>query len=287
MTNSIIILNYNDYKTTIKLLDNIFSYNKLNHIIVVDNNSSDNSYSILLNKYKNIKKIDVIKTDKNKGYAAGNNFGADYAIRNYKPDILFIANPDIMLLENIIENINSTFNSYSDIGILAPKVSKGYNSWKLPNYLITLASMFLYLSKKFGNKVYKNQDEEINYVDVVAGSLFAIRTDVFKKIGGFDERTFLYYEENILAYKLKKAGYKSAILGNSSYDHLHAVSIKKEFKSKMRPFNIIVNSIKVYLKNYLNINIFQLILFEIVYVFAFIERLLYDIVMKIGSKIKK
>ena len=62
----IVILNYNDSETTIELLEKIKNYEILNLIVIVDNNSTDNSYK-KLTKYEN-EKIKLIKTEKNKGY---------------------------------------------------------------------------------------------------------------------------------------------------------------------------------------------------------------------------
>ncbi len=284
MKNAIVILNYNDFQMTKKLVDHILKIEKMEKIIIVDNCSLDNSLSYLKNEYDTIEKIDVINTKENNGYATGNNFGINFAIEKYNPEYILVANPDIFFNEDVIIEINTVFEENDDIAILAPMVSKGYNSWQLPNFSKTLASNFLLLSKMFGNKVYKNQKERINYVDVVAGSLFAIRGDIFKKVNGFDERTFLYYEENILAFKIKSLGYKSAILGNVTYDHCHAASIKKTYKSKLHLFKIINKSIRIYIYYYLKINFLQKIIFDFCSIIAYIERFLYDIYSRIMNR---
>ncbi len=71
MNVGIVILNYNDSETTVKLLDMIKEYKILESIVVVDNNSTDNSYEVL-KKFEN-NKIKVIKSKINKGYGYGNN----------------------------------------------------------------------------------------------------------------------------------------------------------------------------------------------------------------------
>lgn len=284
MNNAIIILNYNDYITTEKLVDRINEYKTLEHIIIVDNCSKDLSYEHMQKKYKNINKIDVIRNKENRGYASGNNFGIKYAIEKYKIKFLFIANPDIMFEEQVIQEIEKNLINDTNIGIVAPKVSKGYNSWKLPTYIRTITSMFLFLNKKFGNEVYKKQDNDINYVDVVAGSFFAMTTETYQKINGLDEDTFLYYEENILAQKIKKINKRNIILGNIQYDHNHATSIKKIYKSKIPPFLIVVKSIKVYNQKYLKIGKIKKIIFNIFFGLALIERYIYDFFIKMKLK---
>ena len=90
MKNAMIIVNYNDYKTTIRLLDNIRDYKCINEIVVVDNNSSDSSYKHLKD-YK-LNNLTIIKSDENKGYSSALNIGAKYLIEKYKELNLIISN---------------------------------------------------------------------------------------------------------------------------------------------------------------------------------------------------
>ena len=68
----LVVLNYNDYKTTIKLIQMIKNYDSIDLIVVVDNCSTDKSYK-KINEYTN-NKVKLLKSDKNGGYAYGNNF---------------------------------------------------------------------------------------------------------------------------------------------------------------------------------------------------------------------
>ena len=97
----IVILNYKDFHTVIKLINLIKNYNALDKIVVVDNLSPDDSFD----KLKSLKsdKVDVIQSKRNGGYSYGNNFGAFYLIEQYRIDILFIANPDVIFTENFLK----------------------------------------------------------------------------------------------------------------------------------------------------------------------------------------
>ena len=123
-------------------------------------------------------------------------------------------------------------------------------------------------------------------VDVVSGSFFIIKSDIFEEIKGFDERTFLYCEENILGYKLKEKGYYTLLDNSCYYDHFHSVTIKKVYKSKVKPFKIYYESLKVYNKYYLKLSKTQNIFFKIAYIFALIERIIYNFVFYIFNFIK-
>ena len=77
-----VIVNYNDYRTTKRLLDNVKNYKILKEIVVVDNKSTDDSLENL-QKLKN-KKITIIDSGENKGYSYALNVGCKYLITKYK-----------------------------------------------------------------------------------------------------------------------------------------------------------------------------------------------------------
>lgn len=280
MLTAIIILNYNDSETTEKLVNKIISYKKIDKIIIVDNKSTDKSYE-KLKKYES-KKIDVIQTLENKGYASGNNYGAFFAIKKYNPRYIIIANPDIEFEEEIITKIIDKLESSDCYALGTARMYKENNFWKLPTFKDNIMSMFLGISKikrilkNKKNRKIKNDEIEI---EVAAGSFFIIKSKVFKEINGFDEETFLYCEENILAEKLKKAGYKSLLLNNCVYFHYHSVSINRVYKSRMQPFKIYCDSLRIY-NRHLDINKFQKIIFELFFNIAYFERKCYDIFLK-------
>ena len=107
----IVILNYNDYKTVLKYHELIKKYRVIDHIIIVDNLSTDNSFEHL-KQLANNSNVDVIQSDANKGYSYGNNFGAFYLIKKYKADILFISNPDVEYTEDFLQRIVDDMDKY-------------------------------------------------------------------------------------------------------------------------------------------------------------------------------
>lgn len=271
--NVLVVLNYNDFDTCKRLLEKVKDYSVFEKIIVVDNCSTDDSFQ-RLKSYENIK-IDVIKSSANKGYAFGNNFGANYAIRKYKPQNIFIANPDVMFDETAAIRMAKALDRNSSIGIIAPVVKEGYNAWTLPDYWGTIKSLFLVLNRLERKKVRKKvlAGRGVQTVGAVEGSFFAVSADAFSKINGMDDRTFLYGEENILAYRLKQINCSAAILSDCYYEHLHSQSIKKAYGSRGQAFKHYYKSFKLYLIEYLKANMFQLILYEIAYRIAYGERI--------------
>ena len=137
-----VILNYNDRKTTEKLTRTVMDYECLDRVVVVDNCSPDGSYEDLLNDFKK-SEVDVIRTPINGGYASGNNFGIRYAVDHYHPKYIFVANPDIAVKESVLKELIGAMNDDQSFGVMAPLVEQGYNVWRLPGFIGMIESLFL------------------------------------------------------------------------------------------------------------------------------------------------
>ena len=114
----LVILNYNDAETVEKLIKHINNCKSINNIVVVDNKSTDDSYNILKCLTKELP-FDLILSDKNRGYASGNNYGAKYLIEKYGSDIIIITNPDILFEEELIKAIVEGFVKHEEYALLA------------------------------------------------------------------------------------------------------------------------------------------------------------------------
>lgn len=271
--NCLIVLNYNDFEMTKSFIEQVENFEVIDKIIVVDNSSTDNSFEILkeLNSYK----VDVIRTDANEGYAIGNNFGVKYANRNYKIKNFIISNPDIIVQEvtliNLIEKLNESHNVAAISGQIVKKNGETFKNscWKLPTYADLLIESSVLISKFFNNilnkGIYSNfnyKNNTLEYTDVLSGCFFVIKNSAFKEVGLFSDKTFLYYEENILFYNLKKFGYKSIIARDERIIHLHGHSISKEFKSLIKKNNILKESAIEYMTSCLKCNKIQIKVYE-------------------------
>lgn len=263
-----VILNYNDYDTTRKYIDKIKNFKVLNHIVIVDNNSTDNSYDKLINLKDN--KISVIKTDKNKGYAYGNNVGIKFLNSHSKVDYIIISNPDIILEEKDITRLKSDLDDNKDIALVAPvikQLGEEIKGWRLPTLKNEILQNINYYQRKAKKELFYNAEKyknKLTKVDVVSGCFFMIRSDIMNMIGNFDESTFLYYEENIIAYKLKTINKKTCIDNNVKITHDLSVSVDKSFNS-IKKYKILKDSQKYYVKYYLKSNIFGIMLLRLTY----------------------
>ena len=254
-----VILNYNDCETTKEYLKNIKNYNSLNKIVVVDNNSTDNSFEEL--KSFNNEKIEIIKTDENKGYAYGNNCGIKKINESSDIDYIIISNPDITVSDKTIQRLKNDLDNNEDIALVAPVINQldeKIRGWRLPTIKDEILSNINCYHKKVEKKLRYPEEKysgNLTKVDVVSGCFFMIRTSIINLIGGFDEGTFLYYEENIIGQKLKTINKKTFIDNEAEITHNLSVSVNKSFNS-VKKYKILKNSQKYYCKYYLKSNIF-------------------------------
>ncbi|WP_395547013.1 glycosyltransferase family 2 protein [Lacrimispora sp. HJ1] len=267
MNISCIILNYNDPETTISLVNSIVNYEILDSIVIVDNCSTDDSVSRLQALAGG--KVHVISTEKNGGYGYGNNHGIRYAHGTLHASHVLIANPDVKVTEECIQAMKDSFLKISRLGVAAAVTRDGtgevtLSSWRLNGLLgdlldtglITRRIIAPWLNDRPELKA-DSEKERYVYVDAVLGSLFMADMNALMECGLYDEEVFLYYEEKILGFQLKKKGYGTILLLNQSYIHLHSVSINKNVKSILKKQAILHKSKLHYYKNYLGINRFQ------------------------------
>ena len=269
----LVVLNYNDSDTTIKLIEAIKNYDQLDHIAVVDNCSTDDSYKKLL-KFQS-DKIKILLSPKNGGYSYGNNFGIKYLIENFNPDIIGIANPDVMFNNNFIEVLKKYFELYPDYAVLTGIQLNplgeiaGHPFWEEDSAKNILwqrfTEIFSPLTKIFNMLKYHNyrkyltknaqSKNEIVQVWAVEGSLFFIRALDFLNIGLFDENLFMYYEECIISRKLQKLNRKVGICPEIHYKHFHfyASDFYDYSRTRLR-HKIFCSSLKYYFVNYVNPN---------------------------------
>lgn len=139
--------------------------------------------------------------------------------------------------------------------------------------------------KWFKNGEYSEEDykQEKLEVECICGAFFAIKYNIFKKVGFFDDNVFLFYEEDILASKLKKIGYSEMSLNNISFIHFESQTINRvlSYYNKIKRLQI---SKMYYQKKYNNINKFQIFLFTIINIWRRIELLFEIPIRKIIGK---
>lgn len=244
VTLSIIIVHYKAKKELFDALQSIknsrtkYSY----EVIIVDN---DEHKTLKRDLYSKFPSFQYVPSHKNKGFGAGNNIGARLAQGKY----LFFLNPDTKIIPGSINTLVSELQKNKKVGIVAPLLlDRNKKPYKLQGSrkLGFLQGIVLF---SFINSIFPNNSVFQNYwitnwnrttkkeVDTIPGSAFVIPTVLFKKIGLFDERFFLYFEENDICNRVIRAGYKIFLIPKAKVIHLWGVSTQHE-KSKDRIFSM-------------------------------------------------
>ncbi len=259
------IVNYNDYKTTKRLIDNIINYKCLDKIVVVDNKSTDNSL-INLKKLES-KKIKIIASNKNGGYSYALNIGCKYLIEEFKELTIIVSNSDI-----IIDSENDLIELAKIVSdnrvVVAPTIIEGNNlnrGWKIPKPTDDILQNIFYFHRYFKKKIMYPDNyyhKKLSKVEVVSGSFFLINSKHLENINYFDDKVFLYYEENILGVKTKKAGKSMVVVNDIDVVHDHSVTIDKSLKA-IKKYDILKQSQYYFEKYYNKANWLQLLLLKI------------------------
>lgn len=266
MKTGLIIIHYNDYESLSNLIDNVKDYKCLDQIVIYDNHSKKEIRN-KIEKLKN-KKIDIIINDNNKGYSYAINEASKYLIEKLGKCNIIISNSDIII--NKEEDLQELIKLLDDkeIGLIAPTILENNSlnrGWKevkpILDSLLNIVLIHRPLRKKY---VFYKEDHykgKTSVVDVVSGCFFLIRSDILDSINYLDENVFLYYEENILAKKIKNINKKIIIDNEIIIIHNHSVSIDKNLK-KIEKLKKQKQSQYYYHVNYNHANIFEKVLLK-------------------------
>lgn len=227
-TFDIVIVNWN---SGIQLKDCVESVMKssfdnsiLNKIIVVDNDSKDDS--IELAERLNFDNLEIIKNKENLGFGKACNIGA----KNSQSDFILFLNPDAMVYEDTFHKLFDYIekNDNSDVVVYGVqligddgKVQRTCARFpKLRNFLVRVMGL-----NKINQEFFKSfsmeywNHNETKIVDQVIGAFFLITKDIFEQLNGFDERFFVYYEELDLSKRVHDSGYKTMYISEIQAYH--------------------------------------------------------------------
>ncbi len=259
-----LILNYNDASTTKDCAERLQKYNIIRHVLVVDNNSTDDSYNQL--SELNSDKIETVLTGCNGGYGAGNNYGIRYLREKYASTYVLLCNPDTIIEEETLDAMESFLKSHPGYAIVAPfmlnsKGEKQYNTaFRIPKtneYIASLGVLTNKLRKSFYYPDILNLHSEFIDVGAVSGSLFMMDAKKMVRYGMYDESIFLYCEEVSLGIKLAQNGLKTALLPQKTFIHYHSVSINKILKSNVNKHRQLMKSKLYVIRNIYKANMLQ------------------------------
>lgn len=207
-------------------------YSKDNfEVILVDNNSQDNSLDFVS---KNFPDMTIIRLSENCGFGAGNNAGAKVA----RGKFLFLLNTDTVLTSNVFPHIIDLMQNNLNIGIIGTKLLFPDKSFQI-SFAYSVGIKGEYKTRKLYKSIQDKSQllrlekdfQENKEVDFVTGAAFFIRADLFKSLGGFDEKFFMYFEDSDLCQRVQNHGYKILYTPSVSLIHIRGHSMKKNINA--------------------------------------------------------
>ena len=193
-------------------------------IIVIDNNSSDDSCEMIKSVFP---EITFLENKVNVGFSKANN----QAVKIAKGEYVCILNPDTAVAEDTFVKALSYAESVENLGALGVCLMDGTGSF-LPESKRNLPTPKASLLKLFGsgNSYYANNisKDEAGEVAVLVGAFILLKRKVYNEVNGFDEDYFMYGEDIDFSYKITKAGYKNHYLGSVSILHYKGESTSKD-----------------------------------------------------------
>lgn len=235
---SVVIVTYNSGRSITDCLKSIAKNIKVPlEIVVVDNNSTDDTVKKINDCGVRVK---LIELDENKGFSKGNNIGAEATLGK----LLFFLNPDTKITKFDFGEVESLLKKPEN-GMVAPKlVLPSGQTQKSVTHLPTIKNAFLeyWLGVK---NIYKEYAPDTNLpveVEAVYGAALILRKDLFTKIGKFNEKYFLYFEDLDLCRALKDSGYKIIYLPSVVIEH----EVGASGKTNPRTQSLFLQSAKSY-----------------------------------------
>lgn len=239
---SVIILNYNvRYFLELCVLSVQKAVRNLDaEIIVVDNNSPDDSCEMIRQRFP---EVILIENKENSGFPKGNNIGVAAA----KGEYICILNPDTVVAEDTFEKVLAFVKSKSDneigngeLGIIGVKLIDGSGNF-LPESKRGIPTPFVAFTKitglykifpKIFGKYYASHlhENQTGEVEILVGAFMLMERQLYLEVGGFDEDCFMYSDDIDLSYMVLKTGKINYYFHETTVIHYKGESTVKDKK---------------------------------------------------------
>jgi GT2 family glycosyltransferase len=230
---SVIILNYNvRYFLELCVLSVQNATQNIDaEIIVIDNNSQDDSCEMMKQRFPNVK---LIENKENLGFPKGNNIGVSQARGEY----ICILNPDTVVAEDTFTKVLAFAKKQKDLGIIGVKLIDGTGNFlpeskrgtPTPFVAFTkITGLYKIFPKTFGKYYAQHLSEnETGKVEILVGAFMLMKRDLYNEIGGFDENCFMYSDDIDLSYMALKKGKSNYYFHDTSVIHYKGESTVKD-----------------------------------------------------------
>lgn len=231
-----VTVDYNTEKYTksfLKSLEKIEKDNFQLQVIIVDN-GSNTKFQLDVQEKRDY--ITIIRSDENTGFAGGFNIGIREGLR-VNADYILVLNNDTKVYSDMLKNLLKILEREREIGVTVPKIyfAKGHEYHKSRYTPGELGKVIWYaggfMDWKNIQSVHRGVDEvdrgqydKIESTEFATGCCILFKREVLEKVGLFDERYFLYYEDADLSERIKKAGFKIFYVSTAVLIHFNASS---------------------------------------------------------------
>jgi len=223
---SVIIVNYNTPELVYACLDSLKAHiaRSSYEVIVVDNGSPKPMNPEQLKTYPEVKYLPL---SENRGFGAGNNAG----VKQAKGELVWLLNSDTLLPSAKIEHLFEFLLAHPEVGLVSPLL---YNDPELqtlqPDFYAQYQSFTTLLTRQAQAPIDISQP--VIETEVVVGASMVMRRSVFETLGGFDEKIFMYFEDDDLCYRVQERGLSVVIFTGAEVVHLQGKSLSHTGKRK-------------------------------------------------------
>jgi GT2 family glycosyltransferase len=228
---ALVILNWNGKPLLEKFLEGIIQKSPEAEVIIGDNASTDDSIDFLRTNFPNIR---IIQNDRNYGFAGGYN----RILEQVEADYYILLNSDIEVSDNWINPVITLMERDKRIAACQPKIRSYHDKTKF-EYAGAAGGYIDWLGYPFcRGRVFdtieedKGQYEDDKQVFWATGAALFVKTDAFRKAGGFDEDFFAHQEEIDLCWRLQRDGYTIYCCPTSTVYHIGGGSLPKSSPQK-------------------------------------------------------
>lgn len=237
-----LIVTWNNEDIINDCLDTLFQFSPFdNEVIIVDNASSDNTCQVIRERYG--EKVKLIASKENLGFSKGNNVALEHATGEY----VFLVNPDVIFVEDIISPMVKILEEQPDIGIVSPRLIYQDGSYQVSCCNYPRASKIFWddlhfykllpreKQKQYAQAQYHGTENRI--VDWTYGAAHFCRRAQLMQLGGYPSGYFMYGEDTefCMAF-LQQLHLKNYYLGQAKLIHLGGYSEKQVVNSKKMIF---------------------------------------------------
>jgi GT2 family glycosyltransferase len=285
---SIVVLNYNGGKYIQECIESVLKSEYDNfELLIVDNNSTDQSIDIIQTVFSNDHRIKLVRNNKNVGFAEGNNIGARHSIGKY----LVMLNVDTVVQPKWLAEVINVMESDPTIGVAQPKLLLLDNKSifdSTGDYLD-----FYGFSLRRGGEWLENdtgQYDTVHDIFSARGAALVTRKEIVQKIGLFDCDYFLDFEDIDFCWRVRLYGKRVVFVPKSVVYHKGAgISTQASFdiKNKHPTKNLLMTMIK----NYNTVHMIKFVIvphfFSFITGFFILEQFMVDMVNRREHKLRR